>query len=105
MRLTEQDIRHFKNVSWGIRFWSWFRWVFAGLLLVGTVGQLLGFRVAKSDWLIAGVVYLMVAWPGLCRSYVFHTLQRFVAADPEASQQLEDAGVRNSVSFNSKHGR
>ncbi len=99
MRLTDSELRHFKNVSWGVRFHRWFRWVFLAVLAFTIVAHVTGWREAtRIDWLFAGAVYLLVAWPGLCRVYVFHTLERFVAADPEARQQLHDAGIRVSGS-------
>ena len=32
MRLTDDEIRHFRNVLWGVRFWRWFRWVLLAVL-------------------------------------------------------------------------
>lgn len=48
----------------------------------------------RIDWLAAGAMYLLVAWPGLCRSYVLYTLHRLVAEDSEAGSQLGAAGVK-----------
>ena len=61
--------------------------------------------MARPDWLAAGAVYLLVAWPGLCRSYVFHTLHRVVAEDPEARAQLAAAGVEGFALRSSTKGR
>lgn len=95
MKLTDSEIRHFKNVMWGVRFWSWFRWVLLLILGYTAAAHFAGWRtVARTDWLAAGAVYLLVAWPGLCRTYVFHTLHRVVAQDPESRAQLAAAGVR-----------
>jgi len=95
MKLTETEIRHFKNVLWGTRFWRWFRWVFISVLAYTAIAHFSGWRpMQRLDWLVAGVAYLVVAWPGLCRTYVFHTLHRLVAQDPEASAQLAAAGVK-----------
>ena len=95
MKLTDTDIRHFKNVLWGTRFHRWSRWVFAAILVYVAVGHFSGWHaIDRVDWLVAGAVYLLVAWPGLCRVYVFHTLHRLVAEDPEARSQLAAAGVK-----------
>lgn len=94
MRLTDTDIRHFRNVLWGVRFWRWFRWVLVVVLAYAVIGHVTGWKpVARVDWLVAGGAYLLVAWPGLCRTHVFHTLQRVVSEDPQARAQLADAGV------------
>ena len=77
MKLTDSDVRHFKNVLWGTRFWAWFRWVLPGVLGYAAV-----------------VLYMLVAWPGLCRVYVFRTLCRVVAEHPNARAQLVAAGVK-----------
>lgn len=95
MKLTDTEIRHFRNVLWGARFWRGFRWVLAAALAYAAAGHVSGWNpVTRVDWLAAGAVYLLVAWPGLCRVYVFHTLHRLVAEDPEARAQLAAAGVR-----------
>ena len=95
MQLTDAEVRHFKNVLWGTRFHRWFRWVFLAVLAYTAVSHFSGWRpIHRVDWLAAGVVYLLVAWPGLCRIYVFHTLHRLVAEDPEARSQLAAAGVK-----------
>jgi len=95
MRLRESEVRHFKNVLWGTRFWSWFRWVLVAVLTYAAISHYSGWRpIERTDWLIAGALYLLVAWPGLCRTYVFHTLYRVVAEDPEARSQLAAAGVK-----------
>ena len=95
MKLSDSEIRHFRNVLWGIRFWRWFRWVFAAVLLYTAVVHFSGWKPFQhSDWLFAGAVYLLVAWPGLCRVYVFHTLHRLVSEDLEARAQLADAGIK-----------
>jgi hypothetical protein len=94
MRLTDTDIRHFRNVLWGVRFWRWFRWILVLVLGYTVIGHFTGWKpVARVDWLAAGAAYLLVAWPGLCRTYVFHTLHRVVSEDPEARSQLAEAGV------------
>ena len=95
MKLTEAEIRHFRNVLWGTRFWRGFRWVLVAVLAYTVAGHVAGWKpVERIDWLAAGAVYLLVAWPGLCRTYVFHTLHRLVAEDPEARAQLAAAGVK-----------
>ncbi len=95
MQLTDSDIRHFTNVLWGTRFWKLCRWVLAAVLVYSAIGHFSGWRPAgRVDWLVAGAAYLLVAWPGLCRVHVFHTLHRLVAADPEARAQLAAAGVK-----------
>ena len=95
MKLTESEIAHFKNVLWGTRFHRWFRWVLLAVLAYIAIGHFTGWRpISRVDWLVAGALYLLVAWPGLCRIYVFHTLYRLVADDPEARSQLAAAGVK-----------
>ena len=95
MQLTESEVRHFKNVLWGARFWRWFRWVLVAVLAYTAIAHFTGWRpMQRVDWLAAGAAYLLVAWPGLCRIYVFHTLRRLVAEDPEARSQLAAAGVK-----------
>ena len=95
MKLTETEIAHFKNVLWGVHFWRWFRWVLVMILAYTAIAHFGGWnRISRPDWLAAGAVYLLVAWPGLCRTYVFHTLHRVVSEDPEASAQLAAAGVK-----------
>ncbi|RZJ27881.1 MAG: hypothetical protein EON85_10255 [Brevundimonas sp.] len=95
MKLTESEITHFKNVLWGTRFHRWFRWVLLAVLAYIAIGHFTGWRpISRVDWLVAGALYLLVAWPGLCRIYVFHTLYRLVADDPEARSQLAAAGVK-----------
>lgn len=95
MKLTDSEIRHFRNVLWGTRFWTWFRWLLLAILGYTAGAHFGGWKVLpRPDWLFAGAVYLLVAWPGLCRTYVFHTLRRVVAEDPEARAQLAAAGVR-----------
>ena len=96
MRLTDSEVRHFKNVLWGTRFWRWFRWVLLAILMYTAISHFSGFRpIGRADWLFAGAVYLLVAWPGPCRIYVFNTLHRVIAADPEARAQLAAAGVKD----------
>ena len=41
-------------------------------------------------------VYLLVAWPGLCRAYVYRALRRMIDADPEARRQLDEARGRSA---------
>lgn len=95
MQLTESEVRHFKNVLWGTRFWRWFRWVLVAVLTYTAIAHFTGWRpMQRIDWLAAGAGYLLVAWPGLCRTYVFHTLHRLVAEDAEARSQLAAAGVK-----------
>jgi hypothetical protein len=95
MRLTDEEVRHFRNVQWGTRFWRWFRWVLLAVLVWTAIAHLTGWKpLSRPDWLLAGAVYLLVAWPGLCRVYVFHTLRRLLADDAEARAQLEAAGVQ-----------
>ena len=99
MKLTESEVRHFKNVLWGTRFWAWFRWVLLAVLGYTAVAHLTGWKpLTRPDWLVAGALYMLVAWPGLCRTYVFHTLHRVVAEDPEARAQLAAAGVKEFAS-------
>ena len=95
MQLTETEVRHFRNVLWGVKFWRVFRWVLLAVLGYTAVAHFSGWKpIARLDWLAAGGVYLLVAWPGLCRTYVFHTLHRLVAEDPQARAQLAAAGVK-----------
>ena len=95
MQLSDTEIKHFKNVLWGTRFWRWFRWVLIAILAYTAVAHFSGWRpMQRIDWLAAGAMYLLVAWPGLCRTYVFYTLYRLVAEDPEARSQLAAAGVK-----------
>lgn len=95
MKLTDSDVQHFRNVLWGTRFWAWFRWVLLAVLAYTALAHFTGWRpLARPDWLAAGAVYLLVAWPGLCRVYVFHTLHRILAQDPEARAQLAAAGIK-----------
>ena len=99
MKLTATEVRHFKNVLWGTHFWAWFRWVLLLVLGYTAAAHFTGWKpLARTDWLAAGAVYLLVAWPGLCRTYVFHTLHRVVAEDPEARAQLAAAGVKEFAS-------
>lgn len=99
MKLTDSEIRHFKNVLWGTRFWAWFRWALLVVLGYTAAAHFGGWNtISRPDWLAAGAVYLLVAWPGLCRAYVFHTLRRVLADDPEARAQLAAAGVREFAS-------
>ena len=94
MRLTDTEVKHFKSVLWGVRFWRYFRWVFLAILLYALAGHYSGLNpVSHPEWLAAGVVYLAVAWPGLCRIYAFHTLYRLVSQDPEARDQLAGEGI------------
>lgn len=96
MQLTDSEIRHFKNVLWGTRFWRWFRWVLVAVVAYAAIAHFSGWKpIQRLDYLALGAVYLLVAWPGLCRTYVFHTLHRLVAADPEARAQLTAAGVQD----------
>ena len=83
-------------IAWVSAFYGrWFRWVFAAVLLYTAVVHFSGWKPFQhSDWLFAGAVYLLVAWPGLCRVYVFHTLHRLVSEDLEARAQLADAGIK-----------
>ncbi len=95
MQLTVSEIQHFKNVLWGTGFWRWFRWILVAILVYTAVAHFSGWLpTQRVDWLAAGALYLLVAWPGLCRIYVFHTLHRLVAEDPEARAQLAAAGVK-----------
>ena len=107
MRLTDAEVKHFKNVLWGVRFWRYFRWVFLAILTYAIAGHYSGWNpVARPEWLAAGAVYLAVAWPGLCRVYAFHTLHRLVSQDPEARAQLAAEGVRGfhaGVASNREH--
>ena len=99
MKLTASEVRHFKNVLWGTRFGAWFRWVL--LLVLGYIAaaHFSGWKpLTRPDWLAAGAIYLLVTWPGLCRTYVFHTLRRVVAEDPEVQAQLAAAGVKEFAS-------
>ncbi|MFY0186235.1 hypothetical protein ACTT2I_03505 [Stenotrophomonas sp. PUT21] len=92
MRLTDQELKHVVNVDWGMRFWRWFRWVLLVILAVAATGDYTGLmKQAPNAWLIAGAVYLLVAWPGLCRAYVYRSLRRMIEADPEAREQLRQA--------------
>jgi hypothetical protein len=69
--------------------------VLLAVIVYTAFAHFLGWKpLGRPDWLAAGAVYLLVAWPGLCRTYVFHTLHRVVAADPEARAQLAAAGVK-----------
>lgn len=92
MRLTDQELKHVLNVDWGMRFWRWFRWVLLVILAMAATGGHTGLmKQAPDAWLIAGAVYLLVAWPGLCRAYVYRSLRRMIEADPEAREQLRQA--------------
>lgn len=94
MKLSESDIRHVRNVLWGVRFWRWFRWVLLAVLGYTALAHVAGWnRLTRPDWLVAGAIYLLVAWPGLCRTYVFHTLHRVLSEHPDTRRQLQDAGV------------
>jgi len=76
MRLTDQELKPVLNVDWGMRFWRWFRWVLLVILAVAATGGHTGLmKQAPNAWLIAGAVYLLVAWPGLCRAYVYRSLR------------------------------
>ena len=95
MRLTDEELKHVIKVDWGIRFWSWFRWVSLVILVVAATGRHTGLmRPPAPEWLAVGAVYLLVAWPGLCRAYVYRTLRRIIEADPEAREQLRQARTR-----------
>ncbi|WP_337243451.1 hypothetical protein [Luteimonas sp. gir] len=95
MRLTENELKHVMNVDWGLRFWHWFRWVLALVLLVLAIGGQLGLsRPIAIEWLVIGGVYVLVAWPGLCRAYVYHALRRLIDEDEEARDQLREAMSR-----------
>jgi len=95
MRLTDRELKHIVNVDWGLRFWRWFRWVLLAILLLATFGGGLGLlRPVAPDWLVIGGVYLLVAWPGLCRAYVYHALRRVIDQDDEAREQLRQALAR-----------
>ena len=92
MRLTDEELKHVLNVDWGMRFWSWFRWVMLAVLLLAATGDYTGIvNPPRAEWLVAGAVYLLVAWPGLCRAYVYRALRRMIDADPEARRQLDEA--------------
>jgi hypothetical protein len=92
MRLTDNELKHVLNVEWGQWFWRWFRWVLIAVLAASVLGGQLGWlSTPRREWLVIGVVYLLVAWPGLCRAYVYHALRRVIDEDPEASAQLENA--------------
>jgi protein-S-isoprenylcysteine O-methyltransferase Ste14 len=104
VKLTDAEVRHFKNVLWGTRFWAYFRWVLLAILGYTAIAHFSGWsRLSRPDWLAAGGAYLLVAWPGLCRTYVFHTLHRLVAQDPEARAQLAAAGVKGFHSGAAEH--
>lgn len=95
MRLTENELKHVLNVDWGLRFWRWFRWVLLLVLAFTLVGGELGWTgKASTPWLVAGTAYMLVAWPGMCRAYVYHALRRVIDADPEAREQLAEAQAR-----------
>lgn len=97
MRFSQDEIRHILNVEWGLRFWRWFRWVLALALVLSIVGGHAGWISAPSRaWLTAGFVYLLVAWPGMCRAYVYQALRRCIDEDPEAREQLEQAAARKA---------
>lgn len=92
MLLTPEELKHVVNVDWGLRFWRWFRWILLLVLIVGATGKYTGWmKPAALPWLIAGGVYLLVAWPGLCRAYVYTALRRVIDEDPEARAQLKQA--------------
>ena len=95
MRLNSSELQHFKNVEAGLRFWRWFRWVVIAVLVIMTVRYAFGLASkATATWLLLGGGYLLVAWPGLCRAYVFHALKRVLVSDPEAREQLAAAGIK-----------
>lgn len=92
MRLSQEELKHVLNVDWGLRFWRWFRWVLLLVLTVAATGQYTGWmNPPQPAWLIAGGLYLVVAWPGLCRAYVYTALRRVIEEDPEARAQLAQA--------------
>ena len=94
MTLTMNELKHIKNVEWGLKFWSWFRWVMLAMLAYTATRSWFSWGAPVGrEWLLLGVGYLLVAWPGLCRSYVFHALKRIASADPQTRQQLIDAGI------------
>lgn len=95
MRLSDSELRHFKNVDAGLRFWGWFRWVFIAVLLIMTARHVFGWSSQLGlSWLLLGGTYVLVAWPGLCRAYVFHAFKRLLLSDPEAREQLAAAGIK-----------
>ena len=95
MRLTDDELKHVLNVDWGLRFWGWFRWVLLAVLTVAATARYTGWMTPpRADWLVIGGVYLLVAWPGLCRAYVYQALRRLIDADPELRAQLEAARAR-----------
>ncbi|MFP7722618.1 hypothetical protein [Lysobacter sp. A3-1-A15] len=96
MRLTDEELKHVLNVDWGMRFWSWFRWVMVAVLLLAATGGYTGLvSPPRPEWIVAGFVYLLVAWPGLCRAHVYRALRRVIDADPEAREQLQLARARD----------
>ncbi len=104
MKLTNAEIKHFKQVLWGTQFWRWARWPFLAILVYEAISSYMAWASAvRVEWVVLGFVYLLVAWPGLCRAYVFHTLHRVLAADPEARAQLAAAGVREFQSGGGEH--
>lgn len=98
MRLTQEELKHVLNVDWGLRFWRWFRWVLVLVLAVSALAGHVGWMKAPPrEWLMVGVVYLLVAWPGLCRAYVYQALRRCIDEDPEARAQLQQALDRKAA--------
>ncbi len=107
MRLTEKELKHVLNVEWGLRFSHWFRWILLAILTAATASRFtdaLPIRPLDNQWLVVGFVYLLVAWPGLCRAYVYMTLRRILDADPEAREQLVKAGSK-TVNLPDSFGR
>jgi hypothetical protein len=95
MRLSDEELKHVLNVDWGLRFWRWFRWVLLAVLAAAFTAPYTGLMQPPGrEWLVIGAVYLLVAWPGLCRAYVYRALRRLIDADPEASEQLRQARAR-----------
>ena len=97
VRLSEDELKHVANVDWGLRFWRWFRWVLLLILVVAAAAEYIGWtNPGHLEWLVAGGVYLLVAWPGLCRAYVYTALRRIIDEDPEARAQLAQAMSRRT---------
>jgi len=61
VKLTDAEIRHFKKVLWGTRFWARFRWVLLGVLAFSAVAHFIGWKpLFCPDLLVSRSLYILV---------------------------------------------
>lgn len=94
MHLTGPDIQHLKRALLLLRFWQGLRWLLAAILINVAIAHLAGFnRFAHMDLVAAAGAALALCWRGLCPPQVLHSLHRLASSDPQAHEQLMQAGV------------